>query len=478
MRPIVRDVVRVLRNPAVFVVLALLVVAGALAPLGASSPGPAQGALAENSLATGVSYSYSDGYLFGIVSFEGSGSVVPGVHVTLDFAAGNGTGTFLGQVNGVTDSQGLLELNWRVPPCRCVATINASDPHGGFVNSGLPLEFPPSSNLTALGSLIFPVNVGLFEGRPALLVAVTNGSRGTPPDTYLTYCAPFSYGTPSTCASHTIGAVTSTPQVFSINLPGPLTDSDMVNISLVTQNAHVIESAQIPYGNLDPTNPNNIVVTAAGSGLVSGIQTMSFLVSLAGALIGYVGYSRDRLNGSLDPVLALPITRTRLILSRYSSALVASAIGAAACGAILGVSISALTSVGLPASVWLGIIATFAAEALAFVGLSFLGAHLTRSSPLLLVVLVLLGVIFTVLWTPVASLASSSLGNSVSQVALMPLSPSQASVSIIGMVTNSLAGGPSPLFSSITNPGILSASVLAWILVPIALTWWLFRIRD
>lgn len=477
MNPLLREFTRITRNPAVVIVLVLLLVAGAFAPRQAAQPGPAPGFLARGALNVAISYNYSSGYHFGIVSFDGSGSIVNAVHVRLEFMPANTSGPPVGNATGITDSRGLLALNWSAAPCRCSVSVNASGAPGSET-LGFPLAIPPPVNLTPLGSAIFLISSGLFVGRPALLVAISNGDQGAPAGTYLASCAPSSSVAPSTCTPHVIGAVTATPQIFPTQLLGSIADSEVVNISLLDDHGLAIQSFQVEFGGIDPYNSTNAVITAAGTGLATGVQTLSFIVSLAGALIGYMSYARDRLNGCLDAVLALPITRTRLVLSRYSGALAVSSMGAVAGGVIFCLSLSKAAGVALPSSVWLAIAAAFVAQALAFVGLSFFGAHIIRSSPLLLVMLILLVILFTVLWTPVVSSAASLAGSSVGPMSPILANPALTSGSIVGLTTFKIDGGIPFLLPTITDQAVLAGVVIGWIIAPIALAWLMFRLRD
>lgn len=479
MRPLFRDVVRVLRNPAILAILVLLLVSGTfVSGFSSVSSEPGTIALPLSSVNAAISYSYySNAYHFAVVSFDGAGTVERGILITLEFSVANSTGQQLGEVSGTTDSRGLLALNWTAAPCRCSVQASASGSQGSE-KSLTNLEYPPPVEEKPLDGAVFIFDSGLIVGRPTLLVAFADFNGTVPPGMYLAYCAPYDPGSPSECVSHDLGSVTSTLQTFPAKAIGPVEDSDTVNISLIAAGGRVVQYFEVPFSTLDPNNPSNAVITSTGAELSAGVSTMSLLVSLAGALIGYVSYGRERLAGSLDPVLALPISRTRLLLSRYSSAIVAATSGAVVGAVVLSLSVSSSTSAVLPASLWFGVVATLVAEAVAFVSIAFLGAHLTRSSPLLLVVLILLALVFTSLWSVVTSGIGASVGQAVDQSSLIPFSPGQTAVSIIGLVTYNLDGGAPLLFPTVTNPGLLAGAVSMWIIAPIAIAWVLFQVWD
>ena len=471
---VLRDITRALRSPAVIFILILVVGLGFFVTRAASPPFPENPGINRFSLGTAISYTYSDGYHFNALSFDSDGAIVAGANINLTFWPANSSGPSLGSVSGTTNSRGFVALDWGSSPCRC----SVQEAVDGTGLSYLPLAFPPSANLTPLGGLVLEVDSGLFLGRPAFLVALANSTGGVLPGSYLSYCAPYSPESPSSCTMRSLGNLKSTVQLFPVQGMGNLIDSDEVQIALIGSDGQAIQSFQIPYSTINPNDSANVAQTQAAADLVSGTETVAFLVALAGVLIGYVSYARDRLNGSLDPVLALPITRTRLILSRYTAAVAACAIGAVVGGLVVDATVSSTTGVALPSSVWVSVIATLVLETIAFVGLAFLGAHLTRSSPLLLVVLVLAAFLFTALWSVVVFGVASAYGGSLDSSSLLPLSPAQASLSIIGWVTYSLDGGPPSLFPTIVNTPLLVLSVAAWTAVPVLLAGWMFRVRD
>ena len=471
---VVRDIIHALRSPAVIFVLVLIVALGFFVTQGAYPPFPENGQISSFSLGAAISYTYSDGYHFNAVSFSSDGAIVAGVNVSLTFWPANSSGPSLGSVSGTTNSQGFVALNWGSSPCRCSVQESVSSTSGSY----LPLLFPPSANLTPLNGLVIEVDSGLLLGRPAFLVAFANSTGGVPPGSYLSYCAPYTPGNPSACIPRFKGVIKSAVQLFPVQSMGYLANSDQVSITLLGSDGQVVQSFQLPYSAMNPNDSANVVETRAGAELATGTETMAFLVALAGVLIGYVSYARDRLNGSLDPVLALPITRARLLLSRYAGAVVACAVGAIAGAVIVSATASSATGFALPSSVWIGVLATLVLEAIAFVGLAFLGAHLTRSSPLLLVVLVLLAFLFTVLWGVVVFGILSVHGGSIDTSSLLPLNPAQAPLSIVGWMTYNLDGGPPSLFPTISNIPLLIVSVVAWTAVPTVLAWWLYRVRD
>jgi len=482
MRPLLRDIIRVVRHPAVVLVLVLLALSGASAfqltgstVVQLTSPVGTYAA---------ISYNYSNAYHFNILTYTGTPSspeVVAGASVDLEFYLSNGTGQSLGGVRGVTGSQGFLTLAWNSAPCQCDVQFNVTTPNSELLGTSL-MKFPAPQDLTGLFGVISTVPTGVFLSKPLFVVAFVDSSGKVPAGTSLSYCIPTAEanGTVS-CPVQDLGPVTSGLQAFPTLQSLSLSDSQNMQFNLTGPGGVSLYTEQFQYGNLDP---KNVMETLTAAGLTAGVQTMSFLVAFAGAMIGYVGYARDRLNGTLEPVLALPITRSRLLLTRYASAVLISVSGSIIAATILLFTVAHIQGDNLPAPLWLGLPTAFALEGAAFVGLSFFAAHLTKSSTLLLVVLILLTAAMTLLWVPVVSVLAQlgrlpvDLSTPATQSAVAGWSPAQSSISIVGLIVLNYNGEGPYLLPAITNVGVLAALVLAWVAIPIALAWLLFRFRD
>lgn len=481
---LLRDAIRTAGNPAVIAALILLILAGSLATSGAVAGTSPSGYVPSSGVNVAIAYNYSGGYRFGVLSFNGVGEVAAKMAIQLAFSLTNTSGPPLDTLSGVTDSAGFLGILWDVSPCRCSVGVTASGPLGSVQIGQLALQYPPPVTLTALVGTLSPVTQGPLLGRPALLAAIADFGGTVPSGTTLQYCAPFVAGNPSTCSSHVLGVVTMSLQTFPTVLFGSLSDSEIVNISLIGPGGYVIDSLQEPFIALDPNNPSNYALTATGSGLVAAVQTTSLFVALAGVLIGYVSYARDRLSGTLDPVLALPITRSRLMLSRYASGAIASIIGSALGAVAIDLSLSRVASANLPTPVCLGLFATFAVESVVLVGFAFLGAHLTRSPTVLLVLLILVSALLTLLWLPILTLATHltrspvDLSTVSAQSGYSGFSPIQTAMSIVGYVTLRMDGGGPYLLPTITSTPLLAVLLVTWIAVPMAAAWLLIRYRD
>jgi ABC-type transport system involved in multi-copper enzyme maturation permease subunit len=465
--------------------MVILLAGGAFAPTFAA-PGPtgpnAPTASSPGSLHIAISYEYSEGYQFTFVAYYDLGSAAPGTQVSLQVSSANSTGARLASLAGVTNDQGLLGLSWGALPCKCTASVNATATDGSGIILETTLQDPPPPELAPLSGAISVIHRGWFVAVPSLVVAFVNQSGSVPAGTLLTYCvlnSSSSSGYP--CTTHSLGPVTSNLQIFTTEQFASLSGTDTIIANLTDPDGVVLETEQIPSYAL---NPSTALETASGANLVGRVETMSLLVGFAAVLVGFVTYGRERLTGSLDSVLALPTTRTRILLARYFSALVPVVAATVIGVTLLSISLSRVTEATLPLQIWLSLVAAFAAEGIAFVGLTFLGAHLVRSSSLLLVASFLVMLAFTILWVSVIAAAAgalripASIGSPLSQSVYAPFSPAQTSISVVGLEVLKLDGGGPYLLPAIGSGLEIVAMLLAWITLPIVLAVFLFRFRD
>ncbi|MGB6499798.1 MAG: ABC transporter permease subunit [Thermoplasmata archaeon] len=475
MRGFASEALRLLRNPAAIVVVLLLIGSGEVAPRLAPSPGPDN----SSTLDFGVSYNYSSAYKFSLIAFDGIGTSVSGALARMTFFLANSTGPSLGEVSGETDYRGHLTMTWSHVACRCVADFSLHDSNAG-VQFAIPISGSPPSNLSPLVSPFWTIQPGFFVARPALLVAFANDSGGVPPGTALEYCIESEVPPPAPCSPISLGTLTGIVETVPIGSFGKVSNSSIVNLSLVGPGDVLIASDLVPYSALNQDLVANAEVTGEGTSLQSAALTMSFIVALAGSLIGYVAYGKDRLAGSLDAVLALPISRRKLIFSRYGAALATGLIGSTAGAIVVGMVLDPPGG-GMPLSIWFDLAGALGVEAVIFVGIAFAGAHLTRSGSLLLTGLMLLSLLSTILWNPIIG-SIFHLGNSkpngVLTSTLISINPAQVAAQVLAYPLAQMVGGPPNLLPTLQNWGVSTSLLLAWVMLPILLAWYLFRTRD
>ncbi len=451
------------------VTMALLVAGGFLAPNAAFDVGTQQFA-SPSPPAESISMEYSSGqYTFAIVVFSWTGAAIQDAAVFASVQLGNNSTPVL--LHGVTDSAGLLTLDWRGPECRCLASFQ-TDASGFEITDSRVLPMPPPTSLTPLTSPFSEVYSGSFVARQELEIAFAFANGTVPAGTAFEYCvAPPSGATP-TCSAPS--GLTHGPETLLLNHGVPFNDSDELEVSLINSSGALLASQFYPGSALDP---NVTFETSAGASLAGSLWLMSFFVAFAAALVGYLSYGRDRLDGALDAVMALPISRGRLMAARYGSAMTAVLAAVVAGVVALSLEFVARNAVSLPPSLWLAVLTAFATESLIFVGLSFFGAHLTRSSSLLVVVLALVCTSLTLLWIPlVATIATGA------YIATLPewvlANPAQVSLAIVGQNLLGSYGAVFGLIPTAPSYAVLAASATVWSIVPTTFAFLLFRYRD
>jgi ABC-type transport system involved in multi-copper enzyme maturation permease subunit len=120
-------------------------------------------------------------------------------------------------------------------------------------------------------------------------------------------------------------------------------------------------------------------VSSDGNLALDFLASVQPLVALLSLLVAYARYGKDRSLRTLESVLWRPVTRSGLILVRLASALIVLVAGIALLVGAVDIAALLTFGSGFPVGVFLGILGVLTAEATAFVGLAFLGAHLLRS---------------------------------------------------------------------------------------------------
>jgi ABC-type transport system involved in multi-copper enzyme maturation permease subunit len=458
MNPLLRDAVRPLRNPAVLGTLAVLVVfSGVLAP-------PVSGTTNYVNLA--LTSSFAGGYHFTGFVFSGAGTALSGVTLALNLSRSNGSGASIGVVRGVTSSDGFVRLDWSAPDGDYSVQVTVSE--AGVIQEQFYAPVPNSApNVTApVRGVIYEVQVGQFVVLPQLLVSFANTNGSIPRGLQLLYS--LNDSGPWT----TLGSVTADPQIFSASFsnvaPNQLIFIELANESTVIQ---TFQGEQSGFAGQSGT------VTSAGSALLTAIEDLSLFVPLAAVFVGYTSYGRERLTGALEPVLALPISRTRLFLQRFLGATIAIVAGTTAATLVFVELLAFRTGIDFPYVVWLGLWGSAAAMSVIFVALAFLLAHLLRTAGALLGVGLAVALLGSIFWGLITGLAGDSLGvftGSVSSIAVW-----QASVGLLNPITVCqsvvssaiLAVSPSGAIAVIpvVSPPFAWVVVLAlWLAVPAA----------
>ncbi|CAM3683602.1 ABC transporter permease [Roseateles saccharophilus] len=218
--------------------------------------------------------------------------------------------------------------------------------------------------------------------------------------------------------------------------------------------------------------------------VTSLVSLAIYLVPLMALLLGYDAIVGERERGSLDLLLALPITRLELLLGKY--------LGLAA--ALLAASFAGFSIVGVlvyRAFAWaglfhyLGFMLSSALLGLAFLSLAMLlsvvARERARASGVAMVLWFGFVLVFDLLLLGLLVASSGQLGAWLSGDVLgyvLLLNPTDV-FRILNMFSmedmRGLYGLASVVPDALMRPGVLTAAMLGWIVAPLLLAAWKFR---
>ncbi len=440
--------------------------------------------------------------------------------------------------SAVTNSSGSTQFTIAVPESNSYSVgvvVTASG--SSVIVSG---DYAPFSSSTPPGQTVSVFHTTRYQSpaTPATVTGLTNtssrdilvswaGFNGSSPSGYLVYYR-FLSGTPcqngafvQDCGgvqaetlipaelnqsnAQLLGTMRSYVQVLpSPQLTGNLSEApatiaasgDIVAIGLAYPNGTSVatSTSNLPLGQVYPDSAltralNNQVA-------VSFFETFfGLFIPLLTIVTVYSVYGKDRVSGVLESVLAQPVTRRGLSLSRYVSSFAGISVATLASVAALDLIAQHFSGLFIDASILISSTAGLLVELAAFIGTMMLLSHLVRSSGsligigvgLFLVIDFFQGVIATLV-TSVLGIQSGSVGFYQLSVSLEFVNPA-AFVSLVGTyLTGTISSVGLPVLAGqsfsivpqaygITIPTIVAAAVL-WILVPLACFLYMAIRRD
>ncbi len=225
-----------------------------------------------------------------------------------------------------------------------------------------------------------------------------------------------------------------------------------------------------------------------GPGLLNDYASeLSLFLPLMALLLVYWSYARPRLTGTHEPVLARPVTRSGLFLTRYAA--VALALLAASAGEVLllDAGLAGLLREPLPASMIAPLIAGYAIATVGFAGLVFLMAHTFRSIGPVLGLGIALLLVFSIFWGEIIGLfvvfsgvpLGSSMGYGPLLLQSQLASPAQIPSVVSGTLTNFASDGTVLGYESAgVTASLIAAVSAAWIAVPFLFAFWRASTKD
>lgn len=473
-----RDLRHQLSAPMVLVALALLVTAS-VGVVAEAYPRPEQ-----SDPTLSVTLTYTSEYVFEAYASYQGGSPLGGAVVTITLGPANSSGPLTGSVSGVTSASGLATLDLNVPLKSYRASFQMQGPVDG-AGYQFPLPVPPPQRTIQVLNVFSVVEFGEFSTTPDIFIAYPAPS-GVPPsglsvEYYLNETRGGAGGF-SRNYSGNFGPLTSVPTRYQFAIPDGAVLGFPLVVLVVNSTGGVVAKSSFDLSDLI-VQPEQLGLI--GSLLIDWVETMAFVILVAGVSIGYVSYGSDRLSGALEPVLALPLSRLEVPALRFASSAVSLGVGVTIATSILvgglDLALGPVTPVILVAAVWIGAMA----EGLAILALVFLFSHLARSPAPVLAGGLVLAVAFTSLWGVVTTLVArlldvSAIGRSTLgwQGSVGLLSPT---VTAENPIEWALAYGTphgSPFFPSAPDPVIAALVLALWVALPLVGTFALARWRD
>ncbi len=237
---------------------------------------------------------------------------------------------------------------------------------------------------------------------------------------------------------------------------------------------------------------NSVVVeSTTGIGVANAAYTIysslvSELVTLLAVMSSYFYYGKDKANGVLESIICRPVTKGRLVLSRYlanvSSLIVAFVIGAGIFEYFLYRNAGVyLTTYYFAALIWMYLV-----EIAALTGVIYLATQFLRTQGAILGVALLVFFVFGLFWTDIVYVislyalhfTSGSSAYNMTLIIMHAVSPAGYS-SVIGyyLIPLSLSHNFNPSQYGLTLTSVMSLGI-SWLIVPIALAFVLGRKKD
>jgi len=137
---------------------------------------------------------------------------------------------------------------------------------------------------------------------------------------------------------------------------------------------------------------------------------LSFFVPLMAIIGSYSSYGKDRITGVLESILARPITKLGLGLSRFLTTFMSFSLAGIACVGVVDLLLFRFGGAYLPGNYALAMMGGLVVEFAAFTGLIFLLSHLVKSTGLLLGLSIIMFLILDFFWSILVFLVTFLLG--------------------------------------------------------------------
>ncbi len=486
-RPLLYDIRRTITSKTVLILIAvILLISLAIIPF--TSPATASGG---GSWHPGLFYYDGTGYHFFTYVSNQFGDPLSGVHFNVTLSP-QGPGGGRAVVSGVnlTDSSGIGRLHLTaMGDYNAVMTVSmggGSSSSGSSVYGGSPgkiQSFADSPISTAIDSsnssrgdvqVFYVGDYGSIPSNVSVWVGYVNSSYY--------YCPKQFCFTESNMTS--VQNMQNYHEEFSPTIPTGIVAQGSIMVGLFNQTGAPLVEQLIPLFELrPPAQPRATNVPFIASFFFSTI--LSFFVPLMVIIGSYSTYGKDRITGVLESILARPITRMGLALSRFLTTIISFSAAVIACVGVVDLLLFHYTGGALSSDYALAVMAGLVVETVAFTGLIFLLSHLVKSTGLLLGLSIVIFLILDFFWSIIIFAITFALGGTLgSEVAIRATinsyyaNPAQF-LSLINTFFFQSFSGVSIQTSNygVTVPALIADGVL-WATVPFALFLYLAIKRD
>ena len=480
-RPFTYDFRRTLLSGTVIsIILITVVLSVALVPFLRSAESTV--GIASSNVAGVDYYSNSTGVNVIVYSFNQFGQPISGTQLNVTAQSGSAIRHQVASTN--SSGYASIAINLPYPP----ATVGPGSVNSLTVNAGgtgYAMPFPPASGIVnPIFSFITPVFDPINSSRVDVAVFYA-APLGAPPTGYGVYYAINSGGYLNQSSMTPLGTMSGYFQRFSFPTNANITAADTVSISIF--------------------DPSGILVSSSGTSgyffqsasLVQQLSTVQSLVSsFVGGLFGlfvplmailaaYNTYGKDKVSGVLESVLARPVSRRGLSISRFTSTSLAMVVAIILSVAVLDFVVYFLAHFFLTPSFVGTVIATLSVEAVAFVGIMFVLSRLIRSGGALVGVGVGLWAILDFFWSIIILLLAYLLNYGFGSAAYYGLSvyssffnPAQFYGLVNSLNSSSISGFSFTPTAYGINVFTVTATGILWIAIPFAIFLYLAIRRD
>ncbi|MFZ0699459.1 MAG: ABC transporter permease subunit [Thermoplasmata archaeon] len=468
---------------------------------------------------SGLSYTEGSQAHFAIYAYTSLGDPLPGVSFVVSFfdqdQYGNPNGSAVANLSMSTDASGVAggaasPSDWNRTGSWAVVG-NFSDPHrsdlGGSGGHTEPIQFgfnhmPPGEvqPLGQLGDLNFNPFGAVVARSPSTapndLSAFYLGPNGTNPsgDALRFFVWNSTSRNPTPMPENEtalVGNFTAPVGRFAFVIPSSLLagSSPQLFFEIFTPAGHVLGmfNAGLSPSQFEPatapTAANVVVIEFVGA-------ILAIFVPLMAILAAYSGYGSDRVSGTIESVLAQPVSRWGLVLSRYLAVLVALAVALAIAAGVVDGLVHFYTGSFLPGVEISALFISLFLIGAAFASLVFLLSYVARSAGAALGASVGIFMLFAFFWTqiviPLVAQYTGNPGGSPGYYTwafrLEYASPAGAVSLAQALLINSfvqlgMVGSVDPGAYGVSWLTV-GAVAIAWIVVPLVLLFYLVKTRD